>query len=104
VYAHHAHRPGYKIVPRSPSYVEDMSSSLFCLAPTGGGHGKRQVLVARFGCIPVPITDFVLQVSERLQELACRAALRHGSLSNCPEAHSPGLAVPSPLLSLPAAL
>lgn len=38
-----------------------MSTSKFCLAPTGGGHGKRQVLVGRFGCIPVPITDFVLQ-------------------------------------------
>lgn len=43
VYAHHAHRPGYKIVPRSPSYVADMAQAKFCLAPTGGGHGKRQV-------------------------------------------------------------
>ncbi|KAG2488240.1 hypothetical protein HYH03_013231 [Edaphochlamys debaryana] len=64
VYFHHSKRPGYKIVPRSRSYVQDMSTSKFCLAPTGGGHGKRQVLVARFGCIPVPITDFVLQPFE----------------------------------------
>ncbi|GFH12053.1 uncharacterized protein HaLaN_07679 [Haematococcus lacustris] len=64
VYALHAHRPGFKVVPRSTSYVEDMSSALYCLAPTGGGHGKRQVLVARFGCIPVPITDYVMQPFE----------------------------------------
>ena len=43
VYYHHSKRPGYKVVPRSRSYVEDMASAKFCLAPTGGGHGKRQV-------------------------------------------------------------
>lgn len=43
VYAHHAHRDSYKIVPRSPTYANDMSRAKFCLAPTGGGHGKRQV-------------------------------------------------------------
>eukprot|EP00798_Chlamydomonas_sp_ICE-L_P001579 gene1579-32966_t len=59
-----AARPGYKIVPRSASYVTDMSTAQFCLAPTGGGHGKRQVLVSRFGCIPVPICDHVLQPFE----------------------------------------
>ncbi|PNH10148.1 putative glucuronosyltransferase, partial [Tetrabaena socialis] len=64
VYFQHSKRPGYKIVSRSKSYVQDMSTSRFCLAPTGGGHGKRQVLVARFGCIPVPITDYVLQPYE----------------------------------------
>ncbi|KAG2424819.1 hypothetical protein HXX76_014240 [Chlamydomonas incerta] len=64
VYFHHSRRPGYTIVPRSRSYVADMSAARFCLAPTGGGHGKRQVLVARFGCVPVPITDFVLQPYE----------------------------------------
>lgn len=64
VYYHHSKRPGYMIVPRSPTYVQDMSRSKFCLAPTGGGHGKRQVLVARFGCIPVPITDYVMQPFE----------------------------------------
>ncbi|KAG1666621.1 hypothetical protein FOA52_005830, partial [Chlamydomonas sp. UWO 241] len=64
VYHHHALREGYKIVTRSETYIDDMARSRFCLAPTGGGHGKRQVLVARFGCIPVPITDFVLQPFE----------------------------------------
>eukprot|EP00195_Chlamydomonas_chlamydogama_P007154 CAMPEP_0202896838 /NCGR_PEP_ID=MMETSP1392-20130828/5751_1 /ASSEMBLY_ACC=CAM_ASM_000868 /TAXON_ID=225041 /ORGANISM="Chlamydomonas chlamydogama, Strain SAG 11-48b" /LENGTH=484 /DNA_ID=CAMNT_0049582321 /DNA_START=368 /DNA_END=1822 /DNA_ORIENTATION=+ len=64
VYHHHAHRPGFKVVARSSTYLQDMASSKFCLAPTGGGHGKRQVLVARFGCIPVPITDHVLQPFE----------------------------------------
>lgn len=43
VYLHHSHRPGYKVVARSPSYIDDMSRAQFCLAPTGGGHGKRQV-------------------------------------------------------------
>ncbi|PNW83252.1 hypothetical protein CHLRE_05g233450v5 [Chlamydomonas reinhardtii] len=64
VYFHHSKRPGYVIVPRSRTYVADMSSARFCLAPTGGGHGKRQVLVARFGCVPVPVTDWVLQPYE----------------------------------------
>ena len=52
------------IVTRSKTYIDDMSTSRFCLAPTGGGHGKRQVLVGRFGCIPVPVTDHVLQPFE----------------------------------------
>jgi hypothetical protein len=64
VYRHHSKREGYVIVTRSKTYVDDMAASKFCLAPTGGGHGKRQVLVARFGCIPVPITDYVLQPFE----------------------------------------
>ncbi len=64
VYRYHSRRSGYKLVTRSSSYLTDMATSKFCLAPTGGGHGKRQVLVARFGCIPVPITDFVMQPFE----------------------------------------
>ena len=43
VYRHHAGRPGYRLVTRSASYITDMATAKFCLAPTGGGHGKRQV-------------------------------------------------------------
>ncbi|GIL60956.1 hypothetical protein Vafri_15768 [Volvox africanus] len=64
VYYHHSKRDGFVVRPRSSSYVWDMSTAKFCLAPTGGGHGKRQVLVGRYGCIPVPITDYVLQPFE----------------------------------------
>jgi hypothetical protein len=27
----------------------------FCLAPLGGGHGQRQIIVSFMGCIPVTI-------------------------------------------------
>ncbi len=46
VYHHHAHRPGYRVVTRTPTYKEDMSRAVFCLAPTGGGHGNRIVRAA----------------------------------------------------------
>lgn len=59
VYHAHAHRPGYKIVTRSSQYIEDMSTSLFCLAPTGGGHGKRQVRV-REGCVVLIVVMVVV--------------------------------------------
>ncbi len=43
---------------------QDISSHKFCLAPTGGGHGKRNVLVSLMGCLPVTVTDHVLQPFE----------------------------------------
>ena len=43
VYRYHAGRPGYTLVTRSSTYISDMATAKFCLAPTGGGHGKRQV-------------------------------------------------------------
>ena len=49
VYRYHAQRPGYRIVTRSATYINDMATAKFCLAPTGGGHGKRQVRGAREG-------------------------------------------------------
>ncbi|EFJ44781.1 acetylglucosaminyltransferase [Volvox carteri f. nagariensis] len=42
----------------------DISSHKFCLAPLGGGHGKRQVLVSLMGCVPVLIGNGVLQPFE----------------------------------------
>ncbi len=41
-----------------------MASARFCLAPTGAGHGKRNVLVSMLGCVPVTVTDFVFQPFE----------------------------------------
>ena len=49
VYRYHAQRPGYRIVTHSATYINDMATAKFCLAPTGGGHGKRQVRGAREG-------------------------------------------------------
>ncbi|GFR41319.1 hypothetical protein Agub_g2003 [Astrephomene gubernaculifera] len=64
VYYHHYNRTGFKVVPGTRTYLEDISSHKFCLAPTGGGHGKRQVLVSLMGCIPVTLTDGVHQPFE----------------------------------------
>lgn len=61
---HHSNRTGFQIVTSTKSYGPDMARSNFCLAPTGGGHGKRNVLVAMMGCIPVTVTDYVYQPFE----------------------------------------
>ncbi|MEW5302327.1 MAG: hypothetical protein WDW36_005126 [Sanguina aurantia] len=64
VFSWHAHRPGYRIVTGSKTFAADMTDSRFCLAPTGGGHGKRNVMVTILGCVPVTVTDGVLQPYE----------------------------------------
>ncbi|KAG2448653.1 hypothetical protein HYH02_006010 [Chlamydomonas schloesseri] len=64
VYFHHHNRTGYKVLTGTSKYMQEITSHKFCLAPTGGGHGKRQVLVALMGCIPVTITDGVYQPFE----------------------------------------
>eukprot|EP00798_Chlamydomonas_sp_ICE-L_P014564 gene14564-20605_t len=64
VHYHFSNRTGYKVVVSTKTYARDMARSKFCLAPTGGGHGKRQVLVAMLGCIPVTMTDYVYQPFE----------------------------------------
>ncbi|GIL72456.1 hypothetical protein Vretimale_4167 [Volvox reticuliferus] len=64
VYLHHRKTKGFKIVPWTNSYLEDISTHKFCLAPVGGGYGKRQVLVSLMGCLPVLIGDGVLQPFE----------------------------------------
>ena len=49
VHYHHANRSGFKVVTSSSTYSRDMATTQFCLAPTGGGHGKRNVLVSMVG-------------------------------------------------------
>jgi hypothetical protein len=58
------HLPGYKILGSSPSYEEDLASAKFCLAPAGAGWGKRNVLAAIMGCVPVVISDGIYQPFE----------------------------------------
>eukprot|EP00238_Polyblepharides_amylifera_P012122 CAMPEP_0196596368 /NCGR_PEP_ID=MMETSP1081-20130531/85664_1 /TAXON_ID=36882 /ORGANISM="Pyramimonas amylifera, Strain CCMP720" /LENGTH=219 /DNA_ID=CAMNT_0041921335 /DNA_START=101 /DNA_END=760 /DNA_ORIENTATION=+ len=41
-----------------------MGRSLFCLAPTGDGWGRRTTLAAMYGCIPVIVQDDVQQPFE----------------------------------------
>eukprot|EP00955_Chlamydomonas_euryale_P085442 364100-Chlamydomonas_euryale.AAC.20 len=61
---HHSNRTGFQIVTHTKAYGHDMANSVFCGAPTGGGHGKRNVLVTVLGCIPVTVTDNVYQPFE----------------------------------------
>lgn len=35
--------------------LQHLMRTKFCLAPTGGGHGQRQILVSFMGCLPVTI-------------------------------------------------
>ncbi|GAX82727.1 hypothetical protein CEUSTIGMA_g10153.t1 [Chlamydomonas eustigma] len=64
IHYHHWNRSGYQVVTSTKSYGRDMTKSTFCLAPTGGGHGKRNVLVTMMGCVPVTVTDGVYQPFE----------------------------------------
>jgi hypothetical protein len=61
---HHWNRTGYRISTTNKNYLEDLAGTRFCLAPTGGGHGHRQILVAFSGCVPLLIGDFVYQPFE----------------------------------------
>ena len=61
---HHHNRTGYKLVHSSPQYQLDLSTHKFCLAPTGAAHGRRNVFSLLMGCIPVTVTDGVLQPFE----------------------------------------
>jgi len=63
----HAHRPGYSVSGESITPVEyqrRMTSSLFCLAPSGhgGGWGIRVGNAVVVGCIPVIVQDNVTEV------------------------------------------
>lgn len=51
----HWNRTGFSIRLHNPKYFEELSRTRFCLAPTGGGHGHRQILVAFSGCVPLLI-------------------------------------------------
>ncbi len=61
---HHANRTNYRIVLGEPRYGNYLKRSKFCLAPLGGGHGQRQILVSFMGCIPVCIADNVYEPFE----------------------------------------
>ncbi|KAG2452459.1 hypothetical protein HYH02_002701 [Chlamydomonas schloesseri] len=68
---HHHNRTGWKMVTSSKTYALDMLGSKFCLAPSGGWHGawrgvagKRAVISVLMGCVPVTVTDGLLQPFE----------------------------------------
>ncbi|KAG2424369.1 hypothetical protein HXX76_014578 [Chlamydomonas incerta] len=61
---HHHNRTGWKMVTASKSYAMDMLSAKFCLAPSGGGMGKRAVISVLMGCVPVTVTDGLMQPFE----------------------------------------
>ncbi len=64
VFEHHFNRTGFHIRTSMPDYFERLERTRFCLSPTGGGHGHRQILVAFSGCVPLVISDHVLQPFE----------------------------------------
>eukprot|EP00798_Chlamydomonas_sp_ICE-L_P016628 gene16628-22875_t len=64
VHFQHHNRSGYNIMIHAEDYGKEMKTSKFCLAPLGGGHGQRQILVSFMGCIPVTIGDHVMQPFE----------------------------------------
>jgi hypothetical protein len=51
-------------VQGTPTYELDFIRSNFCLAATGGGHGKRSVLATLLGCAPVITSPEVYQPFE----------------------------------------
>mmetsp|Transcript_36676 Transcript_36676/g.92646 ORF Transcript_36676/g.92646 Transcript_36676/m.92646 type:complete len:581 (-) Transcript_36676:360-2102(-) len=63
---HHWHhnRTGWRVATYERRYDRQLSKSKFCLAPLGGGHGQRQIIVSFMGCVPVTIGDSVMQPFE----------------------------------------
>ncbi|KAG2482149.1 hypothetical protein HYH03_018908 [Edaphochlamys debaryana] len=53
--------PDFQVVKRVPNMARAMAESEFCFAPTGAGYGKRNVISATLGCMPVIISDHVAQ-------------------------------------------
>ncbi|KAG2434452.1 hypothetical protein HYH02_012282 [Chlamydomonas schloesseri] len=64
VHYHHHDRPGFKVATSDPHYGLDLLRYRWCLAPSGGGHGNRQTVVTLAGCLPVVVSDDVLQPFE----------------------------------------
>ncbi|KXZ45289.1 hypothetical protein GPECTOR_56g385 [Gonium pectorale] len=64
VHYHHWNRTGFRVVTHEPRYGAALASSRFCLAPLGGGHGQRQIIVSAMGCVPVSIADDVFEPFE----------------------------------------
>ncbi|KAG2498002.1 hypothetical protein HYH03_004261 [Edaphochlamys debaryana] len=58
---HHWNRTGFNISTHTTAYTHGLQTHKFCLAPTGGGYGKRSVLALIMGCVPVTVTDHVYQ-------------------------------------------
>jgi hypothetical protein len=56
--------PGFVILETDPDYYANLARSVFCLAPTGDGWGRRTTLATMYGCIPVIIQDDVSQPFE----------------------------------------
>ncbi|KXZ41223.1 hypothetical protein GPECTOR_636g743 [Gonium pectorale] len=61
---HHWNRPGWNISTHTPAYAAGLASHAYCLAPTGGGYGRRSVQALIMGCVPVTITDGLHQPFE----------------------------------------
>ncbi|KAG2483243.1 hypothetical protein HYH03_017900 [Edaphochlamys debaryana] len=64
VHYHHWNRTGFRVVTHDHNYGMMLATSKFCLAPLGGGHGQRQIIVSFLGCIPVCIADNVYEPFE----------------------------------------
>ncbi|KAL6761691.1 acetylglucosaminyltransferase [Haematococcus lacustris] len=64
VYELYSNRTGWRVVTRTDDYARDYASSRFCLAAPGGGWGKRGIVSAMYGCIPVMATDFLHEAFE----------------------------------------
>ncbi|KAG2482982.1 hypothetical protein HYH03_018108 [Edaphochlamys debaryana] len=64
VYLHFHNRTGWRVRPGTDDYARDYASSTFCLAAAGGGWGKRGIVAAMYGCIPVAATDMLYEAFE----------------------------------------
>lgn len=57
MFYHHYNRSGFVMTTRTDTWSSHVTTTRFCLAPPGGGHGYRQVLVSMLGCVPVVIGE-----------------------------------------------
>lgn len=64
MYELYHNRSGWRVVPGTDDYARDYASSTFCLAAAGGGWGKRGIVAAMYGCIPVAATDMLYEAFE----------------------------------------
>ncbi|GLI67604.1 hypothetical protein VaNZ11_011846 [Volvox africanus] len=86
VHFYHHNRTGYKVVTADHTYLLDIMRYRWCLAPSGGGHGHRQTLTAAMGCLPVVVSDQVMQPFE--PELDWSAFSVRVALSDVPGMHN----------------
>ncbi|GIL43909.1 hypothetical protein Vafri_1495 [Volvox africanus] len=64
VHFHHWNRSGFFIQLGDRDYAEHLLTSKYCFGPMGGGHGQRQMQAVLAGCVPVLISDDVLEAFE----------------------------------------